>query len=241
MAEKQGKCRGNTGQMEQKRHWLLLPQIPQLQCLLDWACAVLAPMSSDYSDPDCLLQVLPVHPARQAAALQLRRGSVISPNLWYILWRSSLVDVIKAINKSICLNLKCWGVGVRSQAGVVNAALQGHRCISARGKMCQDINLGLPQILYTASDTGYWCYSSYGRSFCQCMQAWRGVKYNISFLLVNHVCRWIEIDHFWNEEKREMVTLGIFEWSYLWCSVSPRMESRACFMWTLEYLWMQMK
>ena len=36
-------------------------------------------MSSDSPDAECLLQVLPVHPARQAAALQLRRGSVISP------------------------------------------------------------------------------------------------------------------------------------------------------------------
>ena len=136
--------------MGPKRHWLLLPQIPELQCLLDWACAVLAPMSSDYSDPECLLQVLPVHPARQAAVPQLRRGSVISP--------IQTCDIFyEAINKSICLTtvLKCWWqVGVRSQAGVVNAALQGHHCISAQhGKMCQDINLGLPQILYTASDT----------------------------------------------------------------------------------------
>ena len=70
---------------------------------------------------------------------------------------------------------------MRNQAGVVNAALQGHHCISARGKMCQDINLGLPQILYCVAVVPM---VDHFVSACK-----RGVEYNILLLLVNHVCR----------------------------------------------------
>ena len=116
-------------------------------------------------------------------------------DLWSVQSKLVIYFMKPLINKSICLSslLKCWcQVGVRSQAGVVNAALQGHHCIPARGKMCQDINLGLPQILYCVATVPM---VDHFVSACK-----RGVEYNILLLLVNHVCRWIEIDYFWNEE-----------------------------------------